>query len=361
MKKSTTYLGSILMILLLASCSATNRLTMNAVEPAPVFLSPDIKKVLIVNLSRPSESRELADQIDRILSAEGLKLDEKGAQAAVIALKESLIEDSRFQEVILADSVGIARNGLGVFPPALDAETVQELCRKYGADVLYALEFYDSNTLVSYAMTTRELPNSFGIKVKIPYHKVTLNTRILNGWRIYDPTQPGALDEWGFERAVIAVGEGPNPIRAVEAVMGRNAAVITESRDTGIEYAWRIRPVQTRIARDYFIRGTENFEIAKRRARTGDWDGAAQLWSADVSHPNSRVAGRACYNMAINSEINGRLGEALDWASRAYSDYNNREALRYTRLLQHRLAEQEELHRQMRYQENPNPALSGTY
>ncbi len=347
MKKLNLCLVLPALMLLLGACSATNRLTMGAVEPAPVHVSPQIQKVGIINRSLASEKHQTVDKIDRILSAEGMHLDKKGAQAAVTALRDELNADDRFQSVVIIDSLSLERKGLGVFPATLDWDFVNELCREHGVDAIFALEFYDTDTRASYQITTGELPNSLGVKVPVPYHKVTLNTLIKNGWRIYDPQQQLILDEFSYQMPLRSVGEGLNPVKAVEAVVGREAAVIEESKFLGNQYAGRLRPLQKRIARDYFVRGTESFEIAKRRAQTGDWQGAAQLWEKELNHPKRKIAGRAHYNMAIISEINGELDEAIEWASRSYADFRTKEALHYIRLLNSRVVEQAELERQL--------------
>jgi hypothetical protein len=49
-----------------------------------------------------------------------------------------------------------------------------------------------------------------------------------------------------------------------------------------------------------------------------------------------KIAGRACYNMAIISEINGDLDKALGWAQKSYEDYNDKLAIRYVRILENR-------------------------
>ena len=72
--------------------------------------------------------------------------------------------------------------------------------------------------------------------------------------------------------------------------------------------AYRIR-----VARRYYVRGTTNFKIAKHRAQTGNGDGAAELCNKEVSNPKRKVAGRACYNMAIINEINDDLNAAVEW------------------------------------------------
>lgn len=347
MNRLNQSLGMLGICLILGACSATNRLTMGAVEPAPVFVPAHIQKVAILNRSMASEKHQGLDKIDRILSAEGMHLDEKGAKAAVGALQEELAADGRFESVILIDSISLDRKGLGVFPATLDWAYVRELCDAYRADALFVLEFFDTDTQAAYSMTSRTLPNNLGIKVAVPYHRVSLNTLLNNGWRIYDPLDALVLDEFATQGRITSVGEGINPVKAIEAVIGREAALVEQSKYLGAGYATRLRPTRKRISREYFVRGTPNFEIAKRRAQTGDWDGAADLWEQELDHPKPRIAGRASYNMAIINEINGDLDKAIEWASRSYSDYGNKEALRYLNLLNYRVAEQAELERQL--------------
>jgi hypothetical protein len=93
-----------------------------------------------------------------------------------------------------------------------------------------------------------------------------------------------------------------------------------------------------RVPRIYYVRGNGNFKMAKRMARTGNWDGAAKLWQRETLNTKRKVAGRACYNMAIISEINGDLNEAIHWAQQAYENYNNRLALSYINILRNRQA-----------------------
>lgn len=328
-------------------CSATNRLTMGAIEPARINLPSDVVKVGIINRSIPSEGNSAIDKIDKILSLEGRNLDKEGAESAVNGLFHELSRNERFEAVTIIDSLDIQRKGLGVFPAALSWEAVTEICEAYQIDALFSLEFYDTDTRVDYEMTTVPILNNLGIKASVPGHKVTLNTAIKNGWRIYDPRSKLILDEYIMNDYIVSVGKGINPVKAVEAVIGRKEAVLQHSTDLGNAYAFDLRPIRKRIARDYFVRGTNNFVIAKRRAQTGDWDGAADLWEQEVSNPKGKVAGRACYNMAIINEINGDLENAIQWASKSYTDYRNRDALRYLDLLRYRVAEIEQVERQL--------------
>ncbi len=328
---------------LFISCSATNRLTMGSVEPAAVFIPSDIKNVAIINRSLPSKGNNPIDQIDKILSAEGLQLDKKGAEAEISALSDALVRSGKFDNVKILDGPEGVKKGLGVLPATLSWDEVESICEANGVDVLFSLAFYDTDTQVSYNMTTMEVPNPFGVKVAVPAHEVTLNTAINNGWRIYDVRSKTVLDEYVFNQGVVSQGKGINPVKALEAIKNRDETVVQSSKNMGSSYSQRLFPYSTRIARDYFVRGTDNFKIGKRRAQTGDWDGAAQLWEKELTNPNPKIAGRACYNMAIINEINGDLPTAMDWASKSYADYKNKDALQYLNLLKDRVWQNEVL------------------
>lgn len=320
---------------------------MSAVEPAPITLSKDVTRIGIINRSLPSKGNKTADKIDKILSAEGLNLDNEGSEAAILALKDQLEGNASIEEIVIIDDLPHLRKGLSVFPSTLTWNEVENLCEEYQIDAIFSLAFYDTDTKVSYKTTMMEIPNDIGVKVSVPAHELTLNTLIENGWRVYDPYNRRIADELVFSDHVIASGKGINPIKAYEAILGRKEAVMRQSRASGAEYALRLLPYKHRVNRDYFVRGTDNFKIAQRRARAGDWDGAAVLWEQETTNQSPKVAGRACYNMAISNEINGNLEEAMQWASKAYTDYNNNYALGYLNTLKYRARQQTVLNQQL--------------
>ena len=333
--------------MLLIGCSATNNLTMSAVEPAPITLSKDVTRIGIINRSLPSEGNKTADKIDKILSAEGLNLDKEGSEAAILALKDQLERNETIEEIVIIDDLVHLRKGLSVFPSTLTWNEIETLCEEYKVDAIFSLAFYDTDTKVSYKATMLDIPNDLGVKVAVPAHELTLNTLVENGWRVYDPYAKRIADELVFSDHVVSVGKGINPIKAYEAIIGRKEAVLHQSKYMGMDYAQRLLPYKHRVNRDYFVRGTDNFKIAQRKAQAGDWDGAAILWQQETVNPDPKVAGRACYNMAISNEINGELDEAMQWASKSYTDYNNNYALSYLNTLKYRVRQKEVLSQQL--------------
>ncbi len=144
------------------------------------------------------------------------------------------------------------------------------------------------------------------------------------------------LDEYIIGRDLSSSGSGINPAVAASALIGRKEAVKEGGIEAGQAYASRILPYWIRVSREYFVGGDQNFKIAQRKAQSGNWDGAAEIWLEETKSPNATLAGRGCYNMAIIAEINGDLDGAIQWAQKSYETYNIRLALNYVNILRYR-------------------------
>lgn len=326
---------------LLASCSPTSTLTLSVPQPSNVFLSKEVKNVGIINRSVPNVKYGKLDVIDKILTAEEKNLDIDAANKSILGLQTALKENSRFENITVIDSLLLKDYGIDVFSPELNQEEIEKLCSQNNLDAIYELSFFDTDALVSYKTTNDMLPNAFGIKIPTLVHHVTINTRIKSGWRIYDNIAKTLSDQFSRNDNVVVSGSGINPVKAYETIKNRKNEVFRISEKVGQNYAYEIIPYTIRERRLYFVKGNSNFEKAQRRAQTGDWDGAGELWNIETKNSDPKLAGRAYYNMAIINEINGNLKQALDWASKSYSDYGIKEALQYTRILKSRIRKKE--------------------
>jgi len=341
-----TTVAALLTGLVLFSCSSKNLLTLSVTEPAPVHVPSNIKTIGIVDRSLPSEKNKNIDKLDKILSVEGKNLDKEGANKAVNGLFDELSKNERFTKVKIIENADVRSPGLGVFPAALSWKTIEGICSANKVDAIFTLSLYDTDASIDYKAVPIEINGPLGIKVPAVEHHATLATLIKTGWRIYDPVNKFILDEYSANENVVLKGVGINPVKAAATILGRKEAVLRVSKDIGYNYALRILPYRIRVSRHYYVRGTDNFQIGKRRAQTGNWDGAAELWNKEVDNPKGKIAGRACYNMAIINEINGDLNNAVDWASKSYTDYKDKMALRYLNILKYRIERNEQLRQQ---------------
>ena len=332
---------------MICSCSSMNSLTIPVTEPAPVHLSSEIKSVGILDRSLPTEQNKSMDEMDKYLSIEGKDLDKDAAEATVTGLFDELKQYDRFNEIIIIDNSEIKSPGMGVFSAPVSWGKINQICQENNVDALVVLSYYDTDANVDLGANSAKIDVPMGMKIPAIETQITIDTHIKTGWRIYDPMQEMILDEFEIYEHQISSGRGINPLKAAQALIDRKEAVLQVSNNIGHNYALRIFPYNTRVRREYFVKGTNNFEVAKRRAQTGDWDGAAELWEREVSNPKGKVAGRAYYNMAIINEINGDLEAAVDWASKSYSHYKIKDALDYVKVLKRRMIRIEQLQQQV--------------
>ncbi|WP_394759062.1 DUF6340 family protein [Flavobacterium sp.] len=316
---------------------------MDALQPAPVKIYEKDITIGIINRSDPSKKNEAVDVIDKVLSIEGKNLDKEGAQNVVFGVQNELSKNNLVKAVKVIEEKNLNNTGLSIFPEALSWEKIAQICKENNVNIVYELSYYDTDAKVDYKTNTIETTNLLGLKIPMIEHQATINTLIKTGWRIYSLQDKTIIDEFTTGDNVTLSGRGINPVSAIEAIMGRKEAVLNISDKIGQSYAQRILSYNIRVSRDYFIKGTDNFVTAMRRAQTGNWDGAAELWAKEVNNSNPEIAGRACYNMAIINEINGNLDTAVEWASKSYSDYNNKLALNYLNVLKRRINKNRQL------------------
>jgi hypothetical protein len=78
-------------------------------------------------------------------------------------------------------------------------------------------------------------------------------------------------------------------------------------------------------------------KTAARMLEVDDWQGAFEFWTKlEQQATKPKIAGRACYNIALFHELEGRLDQAIQWAQKAYTIHRIRAARDYVRVLKYR-------------------------
>jgi len=325
----------ILLAFIFSSCASTEMMHLSVLQPAPVSLPSYIKNVAVVNRTQIDKKSKVYDAIDKIVTLEGSKTDQNAAEETISGLTDELKKNSRFEEIKMVKASDLTTNTPGMFPAPLPWDVVEKYCDDNNADALFSLELFDSDSKIDYSVYKTSIRTPFGTVPSIQ-QQANMHTLVKAGWRIYDLRDKEILDEAAVERTINYYGRGMNPLLAAQALINKKEAVKEVGNTAGHAYAFRIIPLWMRVSRNYYVRGTNNFKIAKRKAQTGNWDDAAKLWKDETNNPKRKVAGRACYNMAIISEINGHLDEAIKWAQQSYENYNNHLALYYVNILKNR-------------------------
>jgi hypothetical protein len=330
---------------LFCSCSSTNLMTLSVQNPSPVSVPSTIKNVAVVNRSRATEETSSLDAIHRTLNLESKDLVIEGSKSSIDALQAELLKNPRFANIKYLDKLDLRSYGSGVFPAPMAWDSIEAICRKNNVDAVFSLELFDTESKLNYE-ADKSTVQIAGTNIPVIKHYVGMNTLVKTGWRIYDPNTRTILDEFIISREISTGGESINPAVAASVLVGKKEAVKQVGYNAGTAYAGRILPYWVRVSRDYFTSGNDQLEMANRKAKSGNWDGAGEIWLQETKNQDPKVAGRACYNMAIISEINGDLSSAITWAQRSYENYKVNLALFYLNILKNRKTQNELLESQ---------------
>lgn len=325
------------------ACSSTNQVTIRTMEPAPVTLSKQIKRIGIIDRSTPMVHDENRDRIARIVSRENRWMAEKGVDAALSGLLQELQKDARFDTVQLLSHIPEQMKDFGSLSTGISWTTIASLCKKYDLDAIFSLASYETDTKVSVKKTKMEERGFLREKNTVSGHEITLETLIENGWRIYDPINQQIIDEFTLNDRLVSSAKGRSPLRALRSIGSRTDSIISKSKSNGSTYGLRLQPYKLDVNRDYFVRGTDNFVKADEKAKNGDWQAASVLWKLETTNERARIRSKACYNMAVYNEVTANLEVAIEWASKSLTEFKNKDAQQYLDALKYRATQKEAL------------------
>jgi hypothetical protein len=338
---------SIILSIILISCSQFNYISLPVLRPAEITLPDHIQKIAVVNRSLPDDKNKAWNIIEGIITGEGIKADKIGSQICIEGFRQTLMQSPRFQ-LVNSPINELHALGTGQMPPPLSWLQVESICQQSGADALVLLEVFDSDAFITTEAFEQQVKGPEGTMQKVTMYRAIMRIVVKTAWRIYDPKTRRTWDEIRDNDFMMFTAEGNTPEVAISALIARREAINRTGRYAGSLYANRISPMWTNVSRRYYKKGNEALETAARKARTNDWKGAADIWKKEANNPDNKIAGRAKYNMAVFCEKEGRLDLAIEWARKSYVENKNNKAKQYVNILNHQKNENARAAEQMR-------------
>lgn len=326
-----------------SGCMATTQ--MQVLSPAAFNTPTHIQTIVTVNRSAPANIG--GNIIEAIVTNEQIGQDREGAKQALIGLADALQKTPRFK--VTHSNITLEGGGTLGFKAPIEWQQIEQLCKTYNADAVAALELYDSDNLITGTTNTTTVEKE-GRKVKKTEYLQTLNTSVKLGWRLYDPQNKTILDEFEVNENRSWNTSDNSQQAALNKLPPQTTATAETSLGAGILYGKRIAPVWNNLQREYYYRKNDNLKKAHRLAQTNQWQKAADTWERMLLQTNlkNKYKAQAAYNLAVAYEAQDNLPKAIEWAKKAYTQYNNKNAKPYAAELQRRLQERSILDDQMK-------------
>ncbi|MBS1765332.1 MAG: hypothetical protein JSS90_10240 [Bacteroidetes bacterium] len=319
---------------------------LQVLKPAEITLGDYIVNVGVINRTQPTKKNKAWNIAEGVLTGENIGADRKGSKATINGMIEVMKESPRFK-LLQLDIDNLKGSGTGKFPEPLSKDVIADICQRNNLDALIALEAFDSDTDVKYTPITIRTKVAKDTYKDLPGIRADSRMNITAGWRIYNYKDQTIVDEYRYSDYLNFSGQGPNQDAALSALPSKIDALIKTGMHVGNSYGRRITPLWVSESREYYVKGNDALQKAAHMVKVGQWDKAADIWKREALNTHKKVAGRACYNMAVFSERLGNLDMALEWCSKAYSQFGNKNAQAYSSLIRTRMSEREVLKQQM--------------
>jgi hypothetical protein len=339
----------ILVFLLLSlttwSCS-TSSISLQVLQPSQIVFPDYVQNIAIIDRSKPAKGFKAF--AEGLFSGEDIGQDREGRHRAIQGLITTLGKTPRYNAKTTGLEYTNPQNGRSMGPP-LSWREVEDLCRQYSADIIIALESFDSNSNIQLSTSSyKQKDKSTNLDVQKTRYTANRNLRLYVGWRAYDPKAHAVLDDNTTNEFTNHSYTGDTETLARNGLYSQINAVRELAGKSGEIYAMRVAPVYVNVSRSFFNTAKGNdknpMEEAFRYTKVNQWDKASDVWVGLVNDARDyKTKGKAAINLAVAAERDGNLTKALDWAQKAYSTFGNKQAQNYIATLQQRISDQERL------------------
>jgi len=326
----------LVLLLFFSGCKSTQLVTVYSLEPAPVELAKNIKRIGIINEVHTTVSSAPIKSIEGFVAATDQQLSMEGKEAAIEGLFGVLFKDKRFDTIIILESTPEIWKKKNPGDEVIPWKTLEDLCVSNNLDAIFSLAFYETDTRVTNKRSSMEEVDLLRVKTMVAAREITLETLIENGWRIYDPFEKKVLDEILINEELVIQSKGKNAMNALRSMTDRSDSMLLKSRGSGSAFGMRLKPYSKAIQRAIYIKGSDKIAQAKEAIQKEDWLEAARLWQLETTNEKAKIKAMACHNMAVLYEIKNDLPKAMEWAILAQSHFEDKNSREYIEALKQR-------------------------
>lgn len=335
--RKTLLLLSLAALYILTGCYAPRYTEVEILFPAEKDLPDEINKVAMVNRCYlPLAERKKSG----IYYENNQFRREKNYQDSIVsdnALYSFAYHVNVAPRLNVAENDSIIRQNIDEyqFLEPMKPDKVSKICKETGADAVVALEAFHSFDSLDYYTSGFEV---VGVRA----------TSLFTLWRTYSPERQIPIDKLFDQDTVWFDGVGYSASSARENLPSRKEALQEASYQAGEKYAQQISPHWKTIERLYFEYYNKPMSKATEFAEDSQWKKAASIWRKIASEGSRTKHAIAAFNMAVASEMSGKLDLAGYWINEAIKKKSNASIFKnYKATIAERIKRQQVINRQM--------------
>lgn len=270
-------------------------------HPADIAIPADLDSVIIVDRTKTIKTGgKVGNVLESVITGEPIAGDRNGVNKTLVQAANLLNGNDRITLVTTQVFEVPNINGALKYDIPIRSEVIDSLAKKHGADGVLALEYFDSDRIISGNQNSSE---SF----------------VWTYWRLYYPNDQQIIDEFQLQTY------GRRDYSYSSIIPAGYSSIVRAGVESADRYIKRIIPSWYRETRTYYTKGCEEIKLAKKFFQISDWEKAKYTLEMGIDQQYStKILGRLAYNLAVVCEQLDLLQEGLDYAYKSAETGNSK-------------------------------------
>ena len=295
-------------------------LTIENTHPAKEELSADIQSLTLMNRSMNSQFMDHnEDSLQVFFFRNGYQLstivlDSIAADTTITSLAALLVESGRYDVVVPLER-NISRSlSYEKLPDTLSTLEVSEICKLYNTDALMVLERFSTKLMADYSKE-QLIPN-----INSYSFFATLDLKYNAFFRIYKPGMNSLVKEIQLIDTIYWESADDSQQRLFGKLPSIKQAMINAGIKIALDLDSKISPAWVSEKRGYFLFDLKN-DLGQQLMNENKTEEAQTFWLEKAQSPNKKIRSRAEYNLALASELDGNIDQAIEWGLKSFYSY----------------------------------------
>lgn len=303
-------------------------------RPAPEELPADIQSITLMNRSMNNQFENYrTDSLQLYFFRNNYQLskiilDSLAADTTIKALAELMFESGRYDVVIPLER-NIQRNeSYEVLPEALSDELVKKYCADYKTNALMVMERFSTKAMADYSVEKYMNPTTGTSKI----YNATLDLKYHSFFRIYKPGHPEWTKEISLTDTIFWESMEYSQQELFNRLPSTKQALISAGIKIALDVDNKLSPDWEQEKRGFFLITAKN-DLGQQLISENKLDEAADYWSEMAQSKNKKIRSKAEYNLALISELNGDIDQAISWGLKSFYSYYRNQTEAYLKKL----------------------------
>lgn len=299
--KNTKILMFFFLVYVLSSCISYEKYPIEIFQPSEFTLPANIKNITIVsrNLKYNNDTLQnyYLDDFRLKKDKKHINTDSIAISACTDSLKMRLNSSGKFNKVQIYPIHSISASKVNNVRPA-PAEWYENICRETSSDGLILLDMFSC----FYRQYSNPTPSAWVITSNI--------------WSIYDYSQKKIVDRFSQVDTLYWDGENNKSLNK-RMIPAKKTAIKLAAGVIGTNYSKHLLPGWNVVYREIMTRNHPEMKSAALNAKNNNWEDAETIWQNYTESTCRRNRTISLFNLALASEMKGKLDEALEYTANA--------------------------------------------